>query len=72
VNHPDTWVRADNVFPSIADRALFERARAIIDQRCNHYSNEELLSLLQLVLDEEGALSGLIIDERDGLPVSLR
>jgi DNA invertase Pin-like site-specific DNA recombinase len=70
VNHPDTWVRADNVFPSIVDRALFERARAIIDQRCNHYSNEELLSLLQLVLDEEGALSGLIIDERDGLPSS--
>ena len=28
VNHPDTWVRADGVFPSIVDRALFERARA--------------------------------------------
>jgi hypothetical protein len=29
VNRPDTWVRADSVFPSIVDRALFERARAI-------------------------------------------
>jgi DNA invertase Pin-like site-specific DNA recombinase len=70
VNHPDTWVRADGAFPSIVDRALFERARAIIHQRANHYSDEELLSLLQVVLNEEGSLSGLIIDERDGMPSS--
>jgi DNA invertase Pin-like site-specific DNA recombinase len=70
VNQRDTWVRADGVFPSIVDRALFERARAIIDQRGNHYSNEELLSLLQTVLEEEGSLSGLIIDEREGMPSS--
>jgi DNA invertase Pin-like site-specific DNA recombinase len=70
VNHRDTWVRADGVFPSIIDRALFERARAIIDQRGNHYSDEELLSLLQAVLEEEGSLSGLIIDEREGMPSS--
>jgi hypothetical protein len=31
------------------------------------YSDEELLALLQAVLDEEGFLSGLIIDERDGI-----
>jgi DNA invertase Pin-like site-specific DNA recombinase len=70
VNQRDTWVRADGVFPSIVDRALFERARLIIDQRGNHYSDEELLALLQAVLDEEGSLSGLIIDERDGMPSS--
>ena len=29
-----------------------------------------MLSLLQAVLDEEGSLSGLIIDERDGMPSS--
>ena len=70
VNHRDTWVRADGVYPSIVDRALFERARAIIGQRGNHYTDEELLALLQAVLDEEGSLSGLIIDERDGMPSS--
>jgi DNA invertase Pin-like site-specific DNA recombinase len=69
-NRPDTWVRADGVFPSIVDRALFERARQIIDQRGNHYSDDELLTLLQTVLEEEGSLSGLIIDERDGMPSS--
>jgi hypothetical protein len=70
VNQPETWVRADGVFPSIIDRALFERARAIIDQRSNHYSDEELLSLLRDVLEDEGSLSGLIIDERDSMPSS--
>jgi hypothetical protein len=70
VNRPETWVRADGAFPSIVDRALFERARATIDQRGSHYSDEELLSLLQNVLHEEGSLSGLIIDERDGMPSS--
>ena len=57
-------------FRRIVDRALFERARAIIDQRSNHYSDEELLSLLQAVLEEEGSLSGLITDERGGMPSS--
>src|SRR6266478_183032 len=70
VNQRDTWVRADGAFPSIVDRALFERARLIIDQRHNHYSDEALLTLLQAVLTEEGSLSGLIIDERDGMPSS--
>jgi DNA invertase Pin-like site-specific DNA recombinase len=70
INRRDTWVRADGVFPSIVDRALFERARAIIDQRGNHYSDEELLSFLQTILQEEGSLSGLIIDEREGMPSS--
>jgi DNA invertase Pin-like site-specific DNA recombinase len=70
VNPRETWVRADGAFPSIVDRALFDRARAIIDQRGNHYSDEELLSLLQAILEEEGSLSGLIIDEREGMPSS--
>jgi hypothetical protein len=69
VNQRDTWVRADGAFPSIVDRALFERARLIIDQRHNHYSDEELLTPLQAVLAEEGSLSGLIIDERDGAAI---
>jgi hypothetical protein len=69
-NNPETWVRANGVFPSIVDRALFERARDMIAQRGNHYSDEDLLSLLRAVLEEEGSLSGLIIDEREGMPSS--
>jgi DNA invertase Pin-like site-specific DNA recombinase len=70
VNRPETWVRAEGVFPSIVDQALFDRARTIIDRRGNHYSDTELLELLQTVLNEEGSLSGLVIDERDNMPSS--
>nr|WP_283808823.1 recombinase family protein [Tardiphaga sp. P9-11] len=70
VNHPDTWVRADGAFPAVVDIALFERARAIIDQRSHYFSDEELLALLRSVLTEEGSLSGLVIDERENMPSS--
>jgi hypothetical protein len=66
----ETWVRAEGAFPSIVDQALFDRARTIIDQRDNHYSDAELLALLQAVLEEEGSLSGHVIDERDNMPSS--
>jgi hypothetical protein len=70
VNNRDNWVRAEGVYPSIIDNALFDRARSIIDARSNHYSDEELLSLLQTILNEEGSLSGLVIDERPNMPSS--
>jgi DNA invertase Pin-like site-specific DNA recombinase len=70
INSPDTWVRAAGAFPSIVDAALFERARTIIDQRSNHLSNDEMLSLLRSLLIQRGSLSGMIIDERDDLPSS--
>jgi DNA invertase Pin-like site-specific DNA recombinase len=70
VNHPDTWVRAEGVYPSVIDRALFERAREIIDKRSQHYSDEQLLSCLQAILKEEGYLSGITIDERADMPSS--
>lgn len=70
VNSPETWVRAEGVYPSLISRALFERARSIIDARSNHYSDEQLLSMLQTVLDQEGSLSGVVIDERADMPSS--
>ncbi|MET4200739.1 recombinase family protein [Bradyrhizobium sp. LA6.12] len=68
VNSPDTWVRAEGAFPAVVSRELFERARTIIDARSAHYTDEDLLCLLQEVLKDEGYLSGLIIDERDDMP----
>jgi len=70
VNSRDTWVRAEGVYPSVVSRALFERARSIIDARSNHYSDEQLLSMLQAILREEGSLSGVVIDERADMPSS--
>jgi DNA invertase Pin-like site-specific DNA recombinase len=70
VNAPEMWIRAEGAYPSIVDRALFERACEIVNARARHYSDEELLSLLRKVLEQQGVLSGLIIDERDGMPSS--
>ncbi|MFG1283041.1 recombinase family protein, partial [Xanthobacter autotrophicus] len=70
VNPREMWIRAEGTYPSIVDRALFERARTIVDARSRHYSDEELLALLRTLLDEQGALSGLIVDEREDMPSS--
>ena len=64
----ETWVRAEGAFPSIVDQALFDRARTIIDQRDNHYSDAELLALLQAVLEEEGSLSGHVMTSETTCP----
>jgi hypothetical protein len=70
VNPRDMWIRADGAYPSIVDQALFDRARAIVDARSHHFSDEELLALLRTLLEENGILSGLVIDERDEMPSS--
>lgn len=64
------WVRAEGVYPSIVDLALFSRARAIVARRSHHYSDEELLSRLQTLLEDEGTLSGFIIDEQEEMASS--
>ena len=70
VNSRDMWIRAEGAYPSVVDQALFNRARAIIDARSRHYSNEELLGLLRSLLEQQGSLSGLIIDEQEQMPSS--
>jgi len=70
VNDRETWVRAEGVYRPVVPQAVFDRARAIIDARSAHYSDDELLTLLQTVLKEEGYLSGVVIDERDNMPSS--
>lgn len=69
-NLPEQWVRADNAYEPIIDRTLFARASAIIAARSERVSDEQMLELLRRVLAGHGTLSGLIIDEADGLPSS--
>ena len=69
-NSPDMWIRAEGAFEPLVHRSLFEAAQAIIRERSHKLTNEEMLEALQLLLQERGYLSGLIIDETERLPSS--
>lgn len=69
-NDPDTWVRAEGVFEAIVDPELFSAAGAIIGARSARLTDDEMLAGLRHILQSQGYLSGLIIDEADALPSS--
>ena len=64
------WIRAEGAYPAIVDKALFLCAREIVDARSRHFTDEELLNALRAILERQGTLSGLIIDEENDLPSS--
>ncbi|MCW5701975.1 MAG: recombinase family protein [Bradyrhizobium sp.] len=69
-NQPDAWVRANGAFEPIVERHLFDAAQAIIQNRSRRISEGEMLDRLRVLYQARGYLSGLIIDEADGLPSS--
>jgi hypothetical protein len=69
-NSPDMWIRAEGAFEPIVDQSLFEAAQAIIRERSQRVTDEEMLAILRSLLQEHGYLSGLIIDETDRGPSS--
>ena len=70
MNPPDKWVRAEGVFEGIVERELFLRAREIILARSQKLSDEEMLEKLRALLKQHGRISGILIDEAEGLPSS--
>jgi DNA invertase Pin-like site-specific DNA recombinase len=64
------WIRAEGVFAPLVDRALFTRARKIIDARSDRLSDTQMLELLASILEGQGMLTGLIIDETEDAPSS--
>lgn len=69
-NSPDIWIRADGAFPAIVDHGLYDAAQAIIRERYFRLSDDEMLEALRRLRQDKGVLSGLIIDEAEGLPSS--
>ncbi|CTQ34421.1 RNA polymerase-associated protein RapA [Jannaschia rubra] len=57
VNPRDMWIRAEGAYPAIVDKALFLRAREIVDARSRHFSDEELLDALRGILKRQGTLT---------------
>ena len=69
-NPPEMWIRKNAAFESIVSPDLFLRAQDIIAERSRTFTNEELLAHLRGLLEREGRLSGLLIDETEGLASS--
>ena len=70
INTPDMWVRALGVFEPVVAPSVFEAARQIIEDRSRRLTDEEMLAHLGRLLEQKRALSGIIIDEMEGMPSS--
>lgn len=70
VNPPGLWVVAKGAFEPVVASDVFEKARAIVEDRSRRYDDAELLELLTRLLEAAGALSSLVIDEREDMPSS--
>ena len=70
VNNPDMWIRANGVFEAVVDPQLFYTAQGMIRERNRRFSDEEMIDRLKRLFEHHGYLSGLIIDETEGMPSS--
>ncbi|MDP1826603.1 MAG: recombinase family protein [Archangium sp.] len=69
-NPPAMWVRRDGAFEAIVDVTDFLAAQALIVERHRRATDSELLEKLSALASHGGALSGVLIDETEGMPSS--
>lgn len=70
VNGPQMWVRSDGAFEAIVEPKLFHKVQGLIEARNRRFSDAEMLERLAKLFQRHGYISGLVIDEADGLPSS--
>ncbi|MDO4705206.1 MAG: recombinase family protein [Comamonadaceae bacterium] len=68
LNQPGMWIRKEGAFAGIVPADLFFTAQGILRARAHRFSDEELIDKLRRLFQQRGYLSGLIIDEAEGLP----
>lgn len=69
-NDPGMWIRSDGAFPAIVDRNIFDAAQNIIKARSIRLTDQELLDALRDLCERSGVISGITIDETEGMPSS--
>lgn len=67
-NPPEMWVREEEAFQPIIEPAAFHTVRGVILARHRRLSDDEMLGRLRAILDAHGRVSGVLIDETDGMP----
>jgi DNA invertase Pin-like site-specific DNA recombinase len=68
VNPPDMWIRREGAFTGIVPPDVFYTAQGIIRARARRYTDEELIERLRGLYRNRGFLSGLVINEAEGMP----
>lgn len=67
-NAPEMWVRRADAFEPIVEVADFHTVRGIILGRNHRQSDDEMLDRLKALLVERGKISGVMINETEGMP----
>lgn len=67
-NTPDMWIKKEGAFESVVSPEVFYIAQGIVRARAYRFSNDELIERLRSLFHNRGFLSGLIIDETEGMP----
>lgn len=67
-NSPDQWIRIEGALEPIVERALFDRAQAILLERLPGLTQEQKLEPLRRLLDKHGTLSMRLIKRSTGVP----
>jgi DNA invertase Pin-like site-specific DNA recombinase len=70
VNPEQMWIHRDGAFPPVVDPKWFYVAQGIIRERNRRFSDAEMLERLKTLFEKEGRLSGILIDETEGMPSS--
>lgn len=68
VNQPEMWIKKEGAFEGIVPSELFYTAQGILRARAHRYTDEELVEKLRRLFQQHGYLSGLIINEAEGMP----
>lgn len=69
-NPEEMWIRKEGAFEPIVSPELFYTAQGIMRARARRYSDEELIERLRNLYKARGLLSGLIINETEGMPTA--
>jgi DNA invertase Pin-like site-specific DNA recombinase len=67
-NTPDMWIKKEGAFEPIVPPEVFYTAQGIIRARAHRYTDENLIERLRQLYHSKGILSGLIINEAEGMP----
>lgn len=67
-NTPEMWIKNEGSFQPIVSKENFYLAQSIFEARAKKFSNTELVEMLKTLYQKRGFLSGLIINETEGMP----